>query len=111
MIRTAMSLPLLAVSLAFTLAGSLGRAPYWRALENAASLGAAWHGWGSLLVLACLLAYFGGRGHYTSRVPSWTVLGDVVVAAFVALACDALLTIAGAQHHIRVGPVLWIQER
>src|SRR4051812_9576316 len=83
---------LLSMLLSFSLAGALGRSPYGRAWENMAALGTAWHGWGSLLVLACLLCYFGGRGHYTSRVPSWTVCGDVVVASAVALACDAFLT-------------------
>jgi UDP-galactose-lipid carrier transferase len=90
---------LVAVSLAFSLAGVLDRpgygpAPYGRALDNLQSLGAAWHGWGSLLVLVCLLGYFGNRGHYTSRVPSWTVFGDLASATIIALACDAFLTIA-----------------
>jgi UDP-galactose-lipid carrier transferase len=68
--------------------------PYTRALTNLTSLGASWHGWGTLLVLVSLLGYFGGRGHYTTRVPSWTQLGDVVIAALVALACDTFLTVA-----------------
>src|SRR5580698_2509 len=37
--------------------------PYTRAIENLAELGAAWHGWGTLLVLLCLLGHFGSRGH------------------------------------------------
>ena len=45
-------------------------------------------------MLVSLLSYFGGRGHYTSRIPSWTQLGDVVVATIVALACDIFLTVA-----------------
>jgi UDP-galactose-lipid carrier transferase len=90
---------LLTVALAFWLAGSIapaayGPAPYARAFANLHSLGTAWHGWGSMLVLTCVLGYFGGRGHYTSRVPTLTVFGDLVTASFVALACDAFLTIA-----------------
>jgi Undecaprenyl-phosphate galactose phosphotransferase WbaP len=68
--------------------------PYARAIQNLTELGAAWHGWGTLLVLVCLLSHFGSRGHYTSRVPFWTQLGDVVIAIIVALACDIFLTIA-----------------
>jgi UDP-galactose-lipid carrier transferase len=68
--------------------------PYTRAVANLTSLGASWHGWGTLLVLVSLLGYFGGRGHYTTRVPSWTQLGDVVIATLVALACDTFLTVA-----------------
>jgi Undecaprenyl-phosphate galactose phosphotransferase WbaP len=93
-----------AVSLAFSLTAASGQspyagapysgAPYFRALENLNSLGTDWHGWGSFLVLACLLGYFGTRGHYTARVPSFTVSGDVAIAAVVAFACDAFLTLA-----------------
>ena len=85
---------LAAVSLAFSLTAAAEQSPYFRALENVSSLGAAWHGWGSLLVLACLLGYFGARGHYTTRVPSFTVNGDVAIAVIVAFACDAFLTLA-----------------
>ncbi len=89
----------LAVSFAFWLTAEMGHAgygpaPYGRAIDNLHSLGAAWHGWGSLLVLVCVLGYFGCRGHYTSRVPSWTVFGDLASATVTALACDAFLTIA-----------------
>jgi UDP-galactose-lipid carrier transferase len=86
---------LLAVSLAFWLSGPADAiAPLQRALENAGLYGTAWHGWGSSLVLVSVLGYFGCRGHYTSRVPSWTVLGDVATASVVAFASDAFLTMA-----------------
>ncbi len=85
---------LAAVSLAFSLTATAVPSPYFRALDHLNVLGAAWHGWGSFLVLACLLGYFGGRGHYTARVPSLTVGGDVAIAIVVAFACDAFLTIA-----------------
>ena len=82
------------IFLAFGLVGSPELSPYERAVANFSSLGVAWHGWGSLLVVVCLLGYFGGRGHYTSRVPAWTQMGDVVIATAVALASDIFLTVA-----------------
>ena len=82
------------IFLAFGVVSSPDLSPYARAVANFASLGVAWHGWGSLLVVVCVLGYFGGRGHYTSRVPAWTQMGDVVVAIAVALACDIFLTVA-----------------
>ena len=83
-----------ATFLAFAVSVASDTSPYHRAIDNVTTLGAGWHGWGSLLVLVSLLSYFGGRGHYTSRVPSWTQLGDVVIATIVALACDIFLTVA-----------------
>ncbi len=82
------------IFLAFGIVASTELSPYTRAVANFSSLGVAWHGWGSLLVVVCLLGYFGGRGHYTSRVPTWTQMGDVVVATAVALASDIFLTVA-----------------
>lgn len=84
----------LATFLAFAAGVESNASPYARAIVNVTNMGAGWHGWGSLLVLVSLLSYFGGRGHYTSRIPSWTQLGDVVVATIVALACDIFLTVA-----------------
>ena len=80
--------------LAFAVSVPSDTSPYHRVIANVVNMGAGWHGWGSLLVLVSLLSYFGGRGHYTSRVPSWTQLGDVVIATIVALACDIFLTVA-----------------
>lgn len=68
--------------------------PFARAIGNVQQLGAAWHGWGTFLVLACLLGYFMARGHYTSRVPFWTQFGDVVMGCAIALAADTFVTIA-----------------
>ncbi len=81
------------IFLAFGVAASPELSPYSRAVANFSEMGVSWHGWGSLLVVVCLLGYFGGRGHYTSRVPVWTQMGDVVVATAVALACDIFLTV------------------
>ena len=83
--------------------------PYVRAMENLELLGTAWHGWGSLLVLICLLGYFGSRGHYTSRVPFWTQMGDVAIAVAVALACDIFLTIAVYDRPVQLeGCLRWV---
>jgi undecaprenyl-phosphate galactose phosphotransferase len=82
------------IFLAFDVVASPELSPYSRAVTNFSEMGVAWHGWGSLLVVVCLLGYFGGRGHYTSRVPVWTQMEDVVVATAVALACDIFLTVA-----------------
>ena len=95
------------VAFAATLGSPLS--PYTRAVSNLTSLGASWHGWGTLLVLVTLLGYFGGRGHYTTRVPSWTQLGDVVIATLVALACDTFLTVAMYQQPVRAEALLrWV---
>jgi undecaprenyl-phosphate galactose phosphotransferase len=95
------------VAFAATLATEFS--PYTRAVTNVTSLGASWHGWGTLLVLVSLLVYFGGRGHYTTRVPSWTQLGDVVIATLVALACDTFLTVAIYQRPVLVEALLrWV---
>jgi undecaprenyl-phosphate galactose phosphotransferase len=75
-------------------------------VNNLHSLGTSWHGWGSFLVVGCLLCYFANRGHYTSRVPSWTAGGDVAVAIPVAFACDAFLTIAGYNAPLQLEGVL-----
>jgi len=84
----------IATFLASAITGAQEFAPYIRALANLTNLGTAWHGWGTLLVLVSVLGFFGSRGHYTARVPSWTQLGDVAIATAVALACDTFLTIA-----------------
>lgn len=80
--------------------------PYSRALANLSTLGPAWHGWGTLLVLFCLFGYFGNRGHYTTRVPSWTQISDVMVASAVALACDIFLTVAIYDRPVQLEGVL-----
>jgi lipopolysaccharide/colanic/teichoic acid biosynthesis glycosyltransferase len=62
-----------------------------------------------LLVLLCLLGHFGSRGHYTSRVPFWTQLGDVVIAIIVALACDTFITIAVYDRPVQLeGLLRWV---
>ncbi len=98
-----------AVFLAFAVHVATQDSPLNRAIENLTELGTAWHGWGSLLVLVSLLGYFGGRGHYTSRVPFWTQLGDVVMATAVALACDIFLIVAVYGRPVQLeGLLRWI---
>ena len=98
-----------ATLLASAITGGLAYSPYIRAFENVASLGTAWHGWGTFLVLVSLLSYLGGRGHYTVRVPFWTQLGDVAVGTAVALSCDTFLTIAIYSRPVLVeGLLRWV---
>lgn len=100
---------ILAAFLAFAASVASNLSPAIRAMDSVTTLGAAWHGWGTLLVLVCLLGYFGGRGHYTTRVPSWTQLGDVVIATLVALSCDTFLSIAIYNQPVLVeGLLRWI---
>jgi Undecaprenyl-phosphate galactose phosphotransferase WbaP len=99
----------LATFLAFAIDFAPQLSPYARAIGNLRALGMAWHGWGSLLVCVCLLSYFGGRGHYTSRVPTWTQVVDVVVATAVAQACDVFLTVAIYERPLQPEGVLrWV---
>ena len=99
----------LSAFVAFALCVASDTSPYQRAITNVTTLGAGWHGWGSMLVLASLLSYLGARGHYTSRVPSWTQLGDVVIATTVALACDIFLTVAVYDRPVATeGMLRWI---
>ena len=85
----------LAAFLAFAIDIAPQFSPYARAVENLRTVGMAWHGWGTLLVLVSLLSYFGGRGHYTSRVPS---LGPRPSTwrrrPRSTLSCDVFLTVA-----------------
>ena len=98
-----------AVFLAFAVHVATQPSPLERAIENLSQLGTAWHGWGSLLVLVSLLGFFGGRGHYTSRVPFWTQLGDVVIGTAVALACDIFLIIAVYDRPVQTeGLLRWV---
>jgi Undecaprenyl-phosphate galactose phosphotransferase WbaP len=98
-----------ATFLAFALTFASNPSPAIRAFDHLTTLGADWHGWGTMLVLVCLLGYFGGRGHYTTRVPSWTQLGDVVIATLVALACDTFLSIAIYNQPVQIeGLLRWV---
>lgn len=98
-----------AVFLAFIVGVAARPSPFQRAIGNLAQLGPAWHGWGTFLVLVSLLGFFAARGQYTSRVPFWTQLGDVVMGCTVALACDTFLTIAVYGRTVEVeGLLRWI---
>ena len=98
-----------AVFLAFAAVVATRPSPLIRAIGNLQQLGTAWHGWGTLLVLVSLLGFFTARGHYTSRVPFWTVLADVIVGCALALACDTFLTIAVYARPVQVEELLrWV---
>ncbi len=96
----------LAAFLAFAASLATRPQPLERAIEHASALGTGWHGWGTLLVLVSLLCYLSGRGHYTSRVPFWTQMEDVLLGAAVALACDTFITVAVYRQPIGVEPLL-----
>jgi Undecaprenyl-phosphate galactose phosphotransferase WbaP len=83
-----------AIIAAFSVHVSTQPSPHWRSIVNLTQVAAAGHGWGSVLVLLGLIGFFGGRGHYTSRVPFWTQLRGVVMATAAALACDTFLIVA-----------------
>jgi Undecaprenyl-phosphate galactose phosphotransferase WbaP len=98
-----------AVFLAFAAIVATRPSPLERALGNLQQLGTAWHGWGTLLVLVSLLGFFAARGQYTSRVPFWTQLGDVVMGCAIALACDTFLTVAVYDRPVEVENLLrWV---
>jgi undecaprenyl-phosphate galactose phosphotransferase len=99
----------IAVFLAFAGIVAARPEPLERAIGNLLQLGTAWHGWGTLLVLVSLLGFFAARGQYTSRVPFWTQLGDVVMGCAIALACDTFLTVAVYDRPVEVeGLLRWV---
>ena len=99
----------LAVFLAFIVDNAARPSPFARAIGNLLQLGPAWHGWGTFLVLVSLLGSFAACGHYTSRIPFWTQLGDVIMGCAIALACDTFLTSAVYGRPVEVeGLLRWI---
>lgn len=64
-----------------------------RAVEDAKEYGFNWSGWGTLLVLVLLLTYFGARGHYTLRLPSWLELKGVVTGVLFAFVADGCIRV------------------
>ena len=100
---------IVAVFLAFAVLVATRPEPLERAISNLVQLGTAWHGWGTLLVLVSLLGFFAARGQYTSRVPFWTQLGDVVMGCAIASACDTFLTVAVYNRPVEVESLLrWV---
>lgn len=56
--------------------------------------GAHWNGWGTVLVLASLLAFFGARGQYTARVSFWHEVGVALGGITIAILCDTFIKVA-----------------
>ena len=81
----------IAAVLAFAVDLAVKTDPLQRAYLQIVRTGAAWHGWGTLFVLFCLLAYFGSRSHYSSRIPFWTEVGTVIGATAVAFTADGAI--------------------
>jgi undecaprenyl-phosphate galactose phosphotransferase len=81
----------LASGMACAVGFATGASPALQAYRHLMAAGAAWHGWSTLLVVAMLLGYFGSRGHYTRRIPFWTVLGTLVTGTAAAALCDAAI--------------------
>ena len=84
----------LAAGAAFSISLVLEREPFGRTYGRTMRFGIAWHGWAVLLVLVCLLAYFGGRRHYTARIPFWIEAGTVLRATSLAFVADGLISVA-----------------
>ncbi len=80
--------------MAFTVDLAVTASPAERALWGIRHHGFSWHGWGTFLVLICLVCHFGARGHYTSRIPFWTELGDIIHSTVIAFAADGVITVA-----------------
>jgi undecaprenyl-phosphate galactose phosphotransferase len=91
----------LAAVVAFSFSFAVEPQPFDRAYNHLAHLGTTWHGWATLLILACLLAYFGGQRHYTARIPFWIEAQAVVRGAAFAFVADGLICVA--VYHVPFG--------
>lgn len=79
---------------AFSLSLAVERGPFLRAYRHIALLGLAWPGWAMALVLVALLAYFGGRGHYTCRIPFWIEARTVLCGTAFAFVANGFSNVA-----------------
>jgi Undecaprenyl-phosphate galactose phosphotransferase WbaP len=95
--------------IAFSWGLAVGSGPFTRAWWQLHHLGTAWHGWATLLVLACLLAYLGGRGHYTARIPFWIEAKTVLSGTAFAFAADGLISVVLYRAEFgNVGMLRWL---
>jgi Undecaprenyl-phosphate galactose phosphotransferase WbaP len=85
---------LTAATVAFLLHMVVQKPPMLRAVERVEQYGMKWSGWGTLLVLALLLAYFAVRGHYTLRLPFWLELKGLVLGSLLAFLADGLTRVS-----------------
>lgn len=63
-----------------------------RSIDHIGTMWSAWHGWGVILILLVVLTQLRGRGHYSQRIPFWTVARDVIGVGLLALVCDLILS-------------------
>lgn len=84
---------ILAAAVAFMANVAVELQPLERSLCQIADQGFNWHGWGTLLVVSLLVIYFAVRGHYTSRVPVWTELRDLLIGVAVGFLCDSYIRV------------------
>lgn len=48
--------------------------------------------WGAVLIFGVIAAHLAARGHYTQRMPFWTMARDIVPIAALGVVCDLVLT-------------------
>lgn len=75
--------------------------PFVRAYDKVVHYGLGWQGWGIALVFVLLLAYFGGRGHYTCRIPFWIEARTVLCATAFAFVGDGIISVV--LYHVEFG--------
>ena len=84
----------IAVVLSFAVSIATVSRPLQQGFERLITTGPQWHGWGTFLVLASLLAFFGARGQYTARVPFWSEVGVALSGITAAILCDTFIKVA-----------------
>ncbi len=84
---------ILAAGVAFVVHMAVELPPLDRALRQIANQGYSWHGWGTVLVVLGLVTYFGARGHYTSRVPTWTEFRGLATGVAIGFLCDSYIRV------------------
>ena len=84
----------IAVLLAFAVDIATVSQPVKLSFDRFLTYGAHWNGWGTVLVLGSLLAFFGARGQYTTRVPFWHEVGVALGGITVAILCDTFIKVA-----------------
>jgi Undecaprenyl-phosphate galactose phosphotransferase WbaP len=84
---------MLSAAVAFIVHMAVGLPSSGRALQQITDQGFSWQGWGTILIVALLVLYFGIRGHYTSRVPIWTELRGLFLGVILGFLCDGYIRV------------------